>query len=156
MLDNPYFHRVINHPFHFDYVHSPSAVATTSCLHSPVAKSAVEAIPSVKITAALLEIDLIVIYVVCKDQFVIDDETKELPCKHMHHPDCIILWLSQRNSCMVCRFQLPIDPVDRDSKVSMRSRSRVLRLVDLVDDEDDEELLVFCWLGFCRGVIREI
>ncbi|KAJ0810098.1 putative transcription factor C2H2 family [Helianthus annuus] len=142
-LDNPYFHRVINHLFNSDYVHSPSAVATTSRLHSPAAKSAVEAIPSVKITAALLEIDPIVICAVCKDQFVIDDETKELPCKHMYHPDCIIPWLSQRNSCPVCRFQLPIDPVDGDSKVRRRSRSRVLRLGDLVDDEDDEELLGF-------------
>ncbi|KAK9058191.1 hypothetical protein SSX86_023031 [Deinandra increscens subsp. villosa] len=140
--DSPYFHRVINHLLSSDY-HNPS----TSRLHSPVSKSAIEAIPSVKITTAFLEIDPIVICAVCKDQFVIDDETKELPCKHMYHPDCIIPWLSQRNSCPVCRFQLPTDPVDGDSKVRRRSRSRVLRLGDLVDDDDDdddeEELLGF-------------
>ncbi|KAI3826898.1 hypothetical protein L1987_00958 [Smallanthus sonchifolius] len=141
-IDNPYFHRVINHLFNSDY-HNPSAGATTSRLHSPAAKSAIESIPTVKITTAFLEIDPVVICAVCKDQFVIDDETKELPCKHMYHPDCIIPWLSQRNSCPVCRFQLPTDPVDGDSKVRRRSRSRVLRLGDLVDDDDDEELIGF-------------
>lgn len=122
---------------------NPATVATTSHHHSPASKSAVEAIPSVKITSAFLEIDPIVICAVCKDQFVIDDETKELPCKHMYHPDCILPWLSHHNSCPVCRFQLPTDPVDGDSKVRRRSRSRVLRLGDWMDDDDEEELLGF-------------
>lgn len=78
---------------------------------------------------------------------MIDDETKELPCKHMYHTDCIVPWLSMRNSCPVCRFQMPVDPVEGcDSKVRRRSRSRVLRLGDLVDDDNDddvEELLGF-------------
>ncbi|KAK1413369.1 hypothetical protein QVD17_35141 [Tagetes erecta] len=143
--DNPYFHRVINHLFNSD--NPPSTVATTSRLHSPASKSAIESIPSLKITSSFLEIDPIVICAVCKDQFVLNDDTKQLPCKHIYHPDCIIPWLSQRNSCPVCRFQLPVDPViDADSKVRRRSRSRVLRLGDLVDDEDDdddEELLGF-------------
>ncbi|KAI3697344.1 hypothetical protein L6452_30302 [Arctium lappa] len=142
LLDSPYFHRVIHHLFNSEDS-SPSTTATTSRHHSPASKSAIEAIASVKITAAFLEIDPIVICAVCKDQFVIDDETKELPCKHMYHPDCILPWLSQHNSCPVCRFQLPTESVDGDLKVRRRSRSRVLRLGDLIDDEDDEELLGF-------------
>ncbi|XP_023730417.1 E3 ubiquitin-protein ligase RING1 [Lactuca sativa] len=142
LLDSPYFHRVINHLFNSEDS-NPSTTATTSRHHSPASKSAVEAIPSVKITAAFLEIDPVVICAVCKDQFVVYDETKELPCKHMYHPDCILPWLSQHNSCPVCRFQLPTDAVDGDSKVRRRSRSRVLRLGDLIDDDDDEELLGF-------------
>ncbi|XP_076893118.1 E3 ubiquitin-protein ligase RDUF2-like [Bidens hawaiensis] len=135
---NPFFHRVITHLFNSDH-HNP----TTSRHHSPASKSAIESIPSVKITPGFLQIDPIVICAVCKDQFVIDDLTKELPCKHLYHSDCILPWLSQRNSCPVCRFQLPIDPVDGDSKIRRRSRSRVLRLGDLVDEEDDGELLGF-------------
>ncbi|KAD5802604.1 hypothetical protein R6Q59_023858 [Mikania micrantha] len=153
-LDNPYFHRVINHLFNSDY-HNPSAGATTSRLHSPASKSAIEAINSVKITSAFLEVDPIVICAVCKDQFVIDDDTKQLPCKHMYHPDCIIPWLSQRNSCPVCRFQLPTEDADGELKVRRRSRSRVLRLGDLVDDvdeddEDEEELLGFGFRHLAR------
>ncbi|KAI3511123.1 hypothetical protein L1887_18267 [Cichorium endivia] len=142
LLDSPYFHRVINHLFNSEDS-NPSTTATTSRHHSPASKSAIEAIPSVKITAAFLEIDPVVICAVCKDQFVVYDETKELPCKHMYHPDCILPWLSQHNSCPVCRFQLPTDAIDGDSKVRRRSRSRVLRLGDLIDDDDDEELLGF-------------
>ncbi|KAJ0948468.1 putative E3 ubiquitin-protein ligase RNF126-like, zinc-ribbon [Helianthus annuus] len=62
----------------------------------------------------------------------------ETPADTLDNP-----YFHRRNSCPVCRFQLPVDPVDGDSKVRRRSRSRVLRLGDLVDDEDDEELLGF-------------
>ncbi|XP_024984603.1 E3 ubiquitin-protein ligase RING1-like isoform X2 [Cynara cardunculus var. scolymus] len=51
--------------------------------------------------------------------------------------------IPSHNSCPVCRFQLPTEAVDGDLKVRRRSRSRVLRLGDLIDDEDDEELLGF-------------
>lgn len=95
----------------------------------------------VKITSAFLVIDPIVLCAVCKDQFVIDDEAKQLPCKHLYHPDCILPWLSQHNSCPVCRFQLPKEPINGDVKIRRRSRSRVLRLGDLTEDVDDEAML---------------
>ncbi|XP_071699704.1 uncharacterized protein [Rutidosis leptorrhynchoides] len=97
----------------------------------------------VTITSAFLEIDPIVLCAICKDQFVIDDETKQLPCKHMYHPDCILPWLSNHNSCPVCRFQLPKEVVD--VRVRRRSRSRVLRFGDLMEEVDDEVML---GLGF--------
>ncbi|KAJ6425027.1 hypothetical protein OIU84_025739 [Salix udensis] len=57
---------------------------------------------------------------VCKDQFLIDVEAKQLPCSHLYHPDCILPWLSNHNSCPLCRFQLQT-PVVREEILETRS-----------------------------------
>ncbi|KAK3036589.1 hypothetical protein RJ639_031206 [Escallonia herrerae] len=137
LLDSPYLHRLIQHLSNSDTeAPSPSATTITTTRHrSPTSKSAIESIPSVKITDALL--DPIILCAVCKDQFVIDVEAKQLPCKHMYHSDCILPWLSQHNSCPVCRFQMP---TDSDSEVGggrrRRSRFSMVRFGELMDDDE--------------------
>ncbi|KAI4313192.1 hypothetical protein L6164_026190 [Bauhinia variegata] len=71
----------------------------------PAAKSAVEALPTVKIESK----DEALVCAICKDLVDVGDMAKKLPCGHKYHGDCIVPWLGSRNSCPVCRFELPTD-----------------------------------------------
>lgn len=71
----------------------------------PASKSAVEALLTVKIASE----SETVVCAICKDLLGVGDAAKRLPCGHKYHGDCIVPWLSSRNSCPVCRFELPTD-----------------------------------------------
>ncbi|KAF7120925.1 hypothetical protein RHSIM_Rhsim13G0078200 [Rhododendron simsii] len=73
----------------------------------PASKSAVESMPTVEIVAGHVNSDSHC--AVCKEAFVIGSEAREMPCKHIYHSDCILPWLSLRNSCPVCRHELPAE-----------------------------------------------
>ncbi|KAJ7942625.1 E3 ubiquitin-protein ligase RING1 [Quillaja saponaria] len=79
----------------------------------PAAKSVVLALPSVEIMSE----DNTLACAVCKDIMNVGEIAKKLPCGHLYHGDCIVPWLSSRNSCPVCRFELPTDdPEYEDEK----------------------------------------
>lgn len=46
---------------------------------------------------------------ICKDFLLVGVEVNQLPCLHLYHPSCILPWLSTRNSCPLCRYELPTD-----------------------------------------------
>ncbi|KAK4780210.1 hypothetical protein SAY87_016316 [Trapa incisa] len=71
-------------------------------------KAAVESLPWIEIGPDQTGSELHC--AVCKDAFELGAEAREMPCKHLYHSDCILPWLSTRNSCPVCRHELPADP----------------------------------------------
>ena len=68
----------------------------------PASKAAVESMPSVTISGSGAHC------AVCQEAFEPGAAGREMPCKHVYHQDCILPWLSLRNSCPVCRQELPV------------------------------------------------
>ncbi|XP_059645792.1 E3 ubiquitin-protein ligase RING1-like [Cornus florida] len=81
----------------------------------PASKSAIEALPNVKITDELLVSDSAQC-AVCKDTFELGEDARQMPCKHIYHSDCILPWLELHNSCPVCRYELPTDDPDYENR----------------------------------------
>ncbi|KAJ3698250.1 hypothetical protein LUZ61_001955 [Rhynchospora tenuis] len=46
---------------------------------------------------------------VCKEEIRIGERLTALPCTHCYHEDCIKPWLNVRNTCPLCRYELPAD-----------------------------------------------
>ncbi|CAL0315725.1 unnamed protein product [Lupinus luteus] len=75
--------------------------------HRPASKHAVDSLPEVEIDHKHLIMDSHC--AVCKEPFQLGYSAKEIPCKHIYHSECILPWLALRNSCPVCRHELPSD-----------------------------------------------
>ncbi|KAM7463871.1 hypothetical protein LguiA_031992 [Lonicera macranthoides] len=72
---------------------------------------------------------------VCKDFLCIGTVVNQLPCFHVYHPSCILPWLSARNSCPLCRYELPTDDKEyEDGK--HRSRNRMEEIEQQVVNDD--------------------
>lgn len=73
----------------------------------PASKAAVESMPTIEIADSHVSAESHC--AVCKEAFELGAEAREMPCKHIYHSDCILPWLSLRNSCPVCRHELPAE-----------------------------------------------
>jgi hypothetical protein len=71
----------------------------------PAAMSAVDALPYAIVAAG----DDAEECAVCKDGVAAGERVKRMPCSHRYHEECIVPWLQVRNSCPLCRFELPTD-----------------------------------------------
>ncbi|XP_027336595.1 probable E3 ubiquitin-protein ligase RHC2A [Abrus precatorius] len=75
--------------------------------HPPASKAAIDSLPTIEIDESHLAMESHC--AVCKEPFELNTAVREMPCKHIYHPDCILPWLALHNSCPVCRHELPSD-----------------------------------------------
>jgi len=73
----------------------------------PASLAAINSLQKIKIRQKHLGLDPYC--PVCQDQFEIGSDARKMPCKHIYHSECILPWLVQRNTCPVCRKELPQD-----------------------------------------------
>ncbi|KAL8132292.1 hypothetical protein AgCh_007968 [Apium graveolens] len=81
----------------------------------PASKNVVENLDLVLITEGDVENDN-TLCAVCKDGMNVGEKAKQLPCSHRYHGDCIVPWLGIRNTCPVCRYELPTDDLDYERR----------------------------------------
>ncbi|XP_018855453.1 E3 ubiquitin-protein ligase RDUF2-like [Juglans regia] len=79
----------------------------------PASKAAIESLPTIEIVDSHVGSESHC--AVCKEAFELGVEAREMPCKHIYHSDCILPWLSLRNSCPVCRHELPSERNEGDN-----------------------------------------
>ncbi|KAJ6774876.1 E3 UBIQUITIN-PROTEIN LIGASE RING1 [Salix purpurea] len=84
----------------------------------PASKTAIEALPTMKVSEEMMKSEMNNQCSVCKDEFESGEEVKGMPCKHVFHEDCIMPWLKMHNSCPVCRYELPTDDPDYENRTT--------------------------------------
>ncbi|KAF2288006.1 hypothetical protein GH714_003857 [Hevea brasiliensis] len=74
---------------------------------------------------------------ICKDVLSIGTEVNQLPCLHLYHPSCIFPWLSTRNSCPLCRFELPTD--DKEYEKGKQNNNNRSGIPEIQQQDASEE-----------------
>lgn len=85
----------------------------------PAAKSTVLGLPTVVIKPE----EEGLVCAVCKESVPVGEIAKKLPCGHGYHGDCIVPWLGTRNSCPICRFELPTDDPEYEEEKKKKKKS---------------------------------
>ncbi|OBT66313.1 hypothetical protein VE03_04291 [Pseudogymnoascus sp. 23342-1-I1] len=75
----------------------------TSNAPGPAPAEAIAALPKKKIDKEMLGAEGKAECSVCMDDVVLDEEVVALPCTHWFHETCVKAWLSEHNTCPICR-----------------------------------------------------
>ncbi|RZB72845.1 probable E3 ubiquitin-protein ligase RHC2A [Glycine soja] len=89
--------------------------------HPPASKAAIDSLPTIEIDDTHLAMESHC--AVCKEAFETSTAVREMPCKHIYHPECILPWLALHNSCPVCRHELPADTPNPNPNPNSNSNS---------------------------------
>ncbi|TYJ26306.1 hypothetical protein E1A91_A07G110900v1 [Gossypium mustelinum] len=100
-----------NNSSEFDFFYDDGSGSGLRSIPTSMSESlmglAIESMPTIQIEATYVRSETYC--AVCKEPFELGTEAREMPCKHIYHQDCIIPWLSLRNSCPICRHEVPSD-----------------------------------------------
>lgn len=77
---------------------------------------------------------------ICKDSFTVGTVVNQLPCFHLYHPSCILPWLSTRNTCPLCRCEMPTDDKDYEARKRNEGSEYDTLLIHQHDVNDDSSL----------------
>ncbi|CAH8281627.1 unnamed protein product [Eruca vesicaria subsp. sativa] len=112
---------------HDDYIHTTeydtlfeqfAEAGITNLRLPPTSKSFIKDLPMVQLG---VENDEGVVCAVCKDEMNIGTKAVGLPCDHKYHTECIVPWLETRNTCPVCRYELPTDDAEYEQRKIQRT-----------------------------------
>nr|GMC92029.1 E3 ubiquitin-protein ligase Praja-2 [Ipomoea batatas] len=92
----------------------------------PAAVSVVNSLPCVVIKDHE-QLDDNLACAICKDSLSVGSVVNQLPCSHVYHPSCILPWLSSRNTCPLCRYELPTDDQDYEVRKRLSGNEFVVR-----------------------------
>lgn len=96
----------------------------TGLVRPPASKRAVDSLLNVVMTREDIESNNS-LCAVCKDEIGVGEMAKRLPCSHHYHGECIVPWLRIRNTCPVCRHELPTDDPDYEHRKAERVASDI-------------------------------
>lgn len=87
--------------------------------HPPASVSSIESMPLVEKKNHKQSTEDDATCVICLEEWEL---SREMPCGHRFHGDCVERWLRLSGSCPVCRYQMPVDEEDEVGKKRNRGR----------------------------------
>lgn len=76
---------------------------TTSSAPGPATEDAIASLPTKKLDMSMLDDEGKAECSVCMDDVPVGTEVTELPCSHWFHGQCVTAWLSEHDTCPICR-----------------------------------------------------